>query len=161
LHYLAASLAIADRDSETAIHHYRRCLAYRDKVLVVPIQEGITSYVSLAGIAQAWLLRGDRERAQRLLEQAIAIEPSYEVAHLVLSRLRLEGGDVQQALQVLTNFLATHPDSPGACQQTMLLLHQLGRADAAREMGRHTVRLLEARCLEREAAAVNELLARL
>jgi Tfp pilus assembly protein PilF len=161
LHYLAASLAIADGDSECAIHHYRRCMAYRDKVLVVPIQEGITSYVSLAGIAQAWLLRGDRERAQRLLEQAIAIEPSYEVAHLNLSRLHLETGDVQQALQVLTTFLAQHPDSPGACQQTMLLLHQLGRNDAAREMGRHTVRLLEARCLDREAAAVNQLLARL
>src|SRR5690606_24208740 len=58
LHYLAASIANADGDSETAIHHYRRCMAYRDQVLVVPIQEGITSYVALTGIAQAWLQRG-------------------------------------------------------------------------------------------------------
>tara|TARA_R110002072_G_scaffold174303_4_gene329482 strand:- start:97022 stop:99490 length:2469 start_codon:yes stop_codon:yes gene_type:complete len=161
LHYLAASLAIADGDSEAAIHHYRRCMSYRDQVLVVPIQEGITSYVSLAGIAQAWLLRGDRERAVRLLEQAIAIEPSYEVAYLALSRLWLENNDSPRALSVLTDFLSGYPDSPGACQQTMLILHQLGQNDAARAMGQHTVRLLEARCLDREAAVVNDLLAKL
>ena len=161
LHYLAASIANADGDTETAIHHYRRCMAYRDQVLVVPIQEGITSYVSLAGIAQAWLRRGDRDRAQRLLEQSIAIEPSYEVAYLALSRLWLEAGDYRQALSVLTNFLADHPASPGACQQTMLILHQLGRDDAARAMGQYAVRLLEARCLDHEAAAVNNLLAKL
>lgn len=161
LHYLAASLAIVDGDSETAIHHYRRCMAYRDQVLVVPIQEGITSYVALAGIAQAWLLRGDRERAVRLLSQAIALEPSYEVAYLALSRLWLEANDSQRALSVLTDFLSGHPDSPGACQQTMLILHQLGQNDAARAMGQHAVRLLEARCLDREAAAVTNLLAKL
>ncbi len=159
LHYLAASLAIVDGDAEGAIQHYRRCLAYRDTVLVVPIQDGITSYVSLAGIAQAWLLRGDRVRAQRLLEQAIAIEPSYEVAHLVLSRLHVESGDIPRALGVLSTFLESHPDSPGACHQTTLLLHQIGRDDAARQMGRHTVRLLEERSLVEEAAAVNQLLA--
>lgn len=161
LHYLAASLANSDGDSETAIHHYRRCMAYRGRVLVVPVQEGITSYVSLTGIAQAWLQRGDRVRARRLLEQAIAIEPSYEVAFLLLSRICLEDSDYQRALNVLTNFLAKHPDSPGACQQTMLILHRLGENEAARKMGRHAVRLLEARCLDREASAVTDLLAKM
>lgn len=161
LHYLAASLALADEDAGTAIHHYRRCMSYRDKVLVVPIQEGITSYVSLAGIAQAWLVRGDRVRAQRMLEQAVAIEPSYEVAFMALSRLWLEIGDNQRALNVLTDYLADYPGSAGACQQTMLILQRLGHTDAAREMGQHAVRLLEARCLEREAAAVQDLLATL
>lgn len=161
LHYIAASLAIADREPDTAIHHYRRCLAYRDAVLVVPVQEGITGHVSFAGIAQAWLLRGDRERARRLLEQAIRLEPSYEVAQMALSRLWLEAGDVTRALAVLTRFLELHPDSAGACQQTMLILHRIGESDAARAMGEHTVRLLEARCLEREAAAVTELLAKI
>jgi len=161
LHYIAASLALADGLSETAIHHYRRCLAYRDQVLVVPIQEGITSYVSLVGIAQAWLQRGDRDRAHRMLEQAVALQPDYEVAHLALSKLWIASGDIGRALSVLTEFLARCPASPGACQQTMLILQRLGRSDAAREMGRHTVRLLRARSLDREAAAVNEILANL
>ena len=158
LHYLAASLANADGDSDSAIHHYRRCMAYRGRVMVVPIQEGITSYVSLTGIAQAWLQRGDRARAKRLLEQAIAIEPSYEVAFLLLSRIHLEEQKYQLALNVLTDFLADHPDSPGVCQQTMLILHRLGQKEAARKMGRHAVRLLEARCLDREANELNQIL---
>jgi tetratricopeptide (TPR) repeat protein len=159
LHYLAASLALAEGRADTAILHYRRCLAYRGQVLVVPIQEGITGHVSLCGIAQACLQRGEFDRAERLLQQAVAIEPSYEVAHLALSRLCVQRGDNRRALAVLTDFLAVHPDSPGACQQTTLLLQRLGQTAAARRMGRHAVQLLEARCLEHEAAAMNKILA--
>ena len=161
LHYLSASLALGDGRADDAIAHYRRCLAYRGQVLVVPIQEGITSYVSLAGIAQAWLLRGDLDRAQRLLEQAIAIEPSYEVAQLALSRIWLQRGQPQHALRVLTTFLLVHPDSPGACQQTTLILHRLGQNAQAKQMGRHAVSLLEARALDQEAAAMTKILATL
>lgn len=159
LHYLSASLALGEGRCDDAITHYRRCLAYRGQVLVVPIQEGITSYVSLAGIAQAWLLRGAIDRAQRLLEQAIAIEPSYEVAQLALSRIWLQRGDPARALRVLTTFLTAHPDSPGACQQTTLILHRLGQTAQAKRMGKHAVSLLEARALDREAAAMNKILA--
>jgi tetratricopeptide (TPR) repeat protein len=159
LHYLSASLALAEGRSHDAILHYRRCLAYRGQVLVVPIQEGITSYVSLAGIAQAWLQLGEIDRAQRLLEQAIALEPSYEVAQLALSRIWLQRGDPARALRVLTTFLSAHPDSPGACQQTTLILHRLGQSAEAKRMGRHAVSLLEARALDHEAAAMTKILA--
>ena len=159
LHYLAASTALADGRAEDAIVHFRRCLNYRGQVLVVPIQEGITGHVSLAGIAQAWMLRGDLARAERLLAQAIALEPAWEPAHLALSRLWLLRGENNKALQVLTTFLATHPDSPGACQQTTLILQRLGQPAAAKQMGRHAVRLLEARALDHEAAAMTKLLA--
>lgn len=159
LHYLAASLALAEGRAEDAMLHYRRCLSYRGQVLVVPIQEGITSYVSLAGIAQAWMLRGDHERARRLLEQAITMEPSYEVGYLALSRLWLHLGDNSAALRVLTNFLATHPDSPGACQQTTLILQRLGKTTEARRMGKHALQLLQSRSLDHEAAAMNKILA--
>jgi tetratricopeptide (TPR) repeat protein len=159
LHYLAASLALADQRADDAILHFRRCLAYRGQTLVVPIQDGITGHVSLAGIAQAFQLRGELDRAQRLLEQAIALEPAYEVAHLALSRLWLQRGDLPRALQVLTSFLAAHPDSPGACQQTTLILQRLGQTAAAKRMGRHAVQLLEARALDHEAAAMTQILA--
>ncbi|MBL8731274.1 MAG: glycosyltransferase [Planctomycetes bacterium] len=159
LHYLAASLALAEQRNDDAIRHYRRCLAYRGQVLVVPIQEGITSYVSLAGIAQAWLQSGDGERARRLLLQAIAIHPAYEVAHLALSKLWLQRGDLGRALRVLTDFLAKHPESPGACQQTALILQRLGQTAAARRMGEHAVQMLEARALDHEAAQMQKILA--
>lgn len=161
LHYIAASLALAENRPHDAIAHYRRCLAYRGQVLVVPIQEGITSYVSLAGIAQAWLQLGSTDRALRLLEQAIAIEPSYEVAQLALSRLWLQRNDAGRALRVLTTFLAAHPDSPGACQQTTLILHRLGQTAQAKRMGARAVSLLEARALDHEARAMQDILARI
>jgi tetratricopeptide (TPR) repeat protein len=159
LHYLAASLALTEGRPDDAIRHYRRCLAYRGQVLVVPIQEGITGHVSLCGIAQAWLQKGELARAQRLLTQAIALDPSYEVAHLALSRLCVQRGDNHGALRVMTSFLAVHPDSPGACQQTTLLLQRLGQTAAAKRMGQRAVQLLEARCLDHEAAAMNQILA--
>ena len=159
LHYLAASLALAEGRAEDAIVHYRRCLAYRGQVLVVPIQDGITGHVSLAGIAQAWMARGDIDRALPLLEQAIALEPSYEVAQLALSKSWLLRGDPQRALRVLTTFLAAFPDSPGTCQQITLILQRLGESAAAKRMGKRAVQLLEARALDQEAAAMNRLLA--
>lgn len=159
LHYLAASLALAEQRSHDAIAHYRRCLAYHGQVLVVPIQDGITSHVSLAGIAQAWLQLGDLARAQRMLERAIALEPGYEVAQLALSKLWLQRGELPRALAVLTEFLRTHPDSPGACQQTTLLLHRLGHLAQARRMGQQAVAMLEARALDHEAAAMKQYLA--
>ena len=159
LHYMSASLALADGRAEDAIHHYRRCLGYRGQVLVVPIQEGITGHVSLVGIAQAFLLRGRSDRAKALLQQAIAMEPAYEVAHLALSKLLLIGGDVGGAMTTLTNFLAAHPDSPGACQQLALILQRVGQRDAAQRIGRRAVQLLTARSLDHEAQAMDRLLA--
>ncbi len=159
LHYLAASVALADGRAEDAIVHYRRCLAYRGQVLVVPIQDGITGHVSLAGIAQAWMHRGDLDRAVPLLEQAVALEPSYEVAQLALSKAWLLRGDPARALRVLTTFLAVHPDSPGVCQQITLILQRLGETAAAKRMGQRAVQLLEARCLDHEAAAMSRMLA--
>lgn len=159
LHYMSASLALADGRAEDAIHHYRRCLGYRGQVLVVPIQEGITGHVSLVGIAQAFLLRGRSERAKALLQQAIAMEPTYEVAHLALSKVLLVTGDVGGAMTTLTNFLAAHPDSPGACQQLALILQRVGQREAAQRIGRRAVQLLEARSLDHEAKAMDRLLA--
>ncbi|MBX3462685.1 MAG: glycosyltransferase [Planctomycetes bacterium] len=159
LHYLAASLALAEGRASDAILHFRRCLSYRGQTLVVPIQDGITGHVSLTGIAQAWILRGDVARAQRLLEQAIAIEPGYEVASLALSKCWLQRGDPARAIGVLTGFLAANPDSPAVCQQLTLVLHRLGHIAEARRMGEHAVRLLEARALDHEAAAMQRTLA--
>ncbi|MBK8101541.1 MAG: glycosyltransferase [Planctomycetes bacterium] len=159
LHYLAASLLLGNGKHDDAIAHFRRCLAYRGQVLVVPIQDGITGHVSLAGIAQAWLQKGDFERARRLLEQAIALEPRYEVSHLVLSRLHLLRGDTLAALHTLTAYLAAHPESPGACQQTTLILQSLGMKDQARRMGARALGLLEARALDHEASEMKRILA--
>jgi tetratricopeptide (TPR) repeat protein len=161
LHYLAASVALAKGQAEDAILHYRRCLAWRGQVLVVPVQEGITGHVSLCGIAQARLMRGDFRSAERLLRQAISLEPGFEGAHLAMSKLWLLQGEVAKALTVLTDYLATHPEAPGACQQVTVLLQKLGQKDAARRMGRHALQVLQQKRLVADATAMQEILAAL
>ena len=125
----------------------------------MPIQDGITSYVSLAGIAQALLQKGDPVQARRLLERSIALAPDYEPCHLLLSNLQLQCGDLAAALRTLTDFLATHPDSAGCCQQTTLILHRLGHSSQARRMGARAVQLLRASAADHEALRMQQLLA--
>lgn len=159
LHYIAASIALHRDRPDEAIAHYRRCLMYRDRTLVVPIQEGITSHVSIAGIAQALLRKGETAGARRLLEQAIRLQPHYDVSHMALSRLHLENGNPGQALQVLTEYLGVNPDSVGACQQATLILKSLGYVDHARRMGERAVALCERSALTHEAEEMKRVLA--
>lgn len=161
LHYITAGVALRLGRPDEAIAHYRRCMSWADQVLVVPIQEGVTSWVALTGMAQAWIEKGETGRAMRLLEQSRAVRPSYEVTALAASRLHLERDDAAAALQVLTDFLADYPDSPGACQQATHILARLGLVPQARKMGERAVVLLERANLEAEAERVRDALAAL
>jgi Tfp pilus assembly protein PilF len=156
LHYLAAGLATLNGRSDEAIGHYRRCLAFRDQVLVVPIQEGITSHVSITGMAQCYLQKGQRERARRLLAQSIRLAPGYEVSTLLLSRVHLDHGDPRAALTCLTEFLERYPDSPGVCQQAALFMKELGYTLEARAMAQRAIDLLESQSLDFEANQVRK-----
>lgn len=159
LHYIAGNLDLYAQRNDSAIWHFRRCLGYRGQVLVVPVQPGITGHIALAGIAQAWLQKGDHARARRLLERAIALEPTNEISHLALSRLHLFGGDPAAALRTLTDYLTAHPDSPGACQQTTLILHRMGYPEQARRMGERALHLLQRDAREHEAEHMQRILA--
>lgn len=159
LHYLAASLSAATGQPDAAIAHYRRCLAYRGQTLVVPIEDGITGHVSLIGIAQALWQKGDAVRAQRLARRAIEIAPGYELASMALSKMQLAAGDVGAALATLSSYLARNPESPGACQQTTLILQRLGHADQAKKMGRRAIELLNGKGATDEAARMERILA--
>ena len=161
LHYIAAGLALTEQNNDEAIAHFEACLRYRGEVLVVPIQEGITGHVAVAGIAQAHMQKGDTDSAQRLLEQAIAMEPGWEVSHMTLARLYLQQGEIGRALQVLTDHLRVHPDSPGAAQQATLLLQRIGQTGQARAMGQHALRLYRERQQTKEANNVERVLASL
>jgi glycosyltransferase involved in cell wall biosynthesis len=159
LHYIAASLALHAGRPDEAIAHFERCLDYRGQVLVVPIQDGVDSWIAVTGIAQAWLAKGDRAKARRLLADALALNPAHETAVITLSSLCWEEGDPAEALGLLARFLAEHPDAPAACQQTMAMLGRLGHRDQARRVGQHAVQLLERRGLGLEAEKVKAAMA--
>lgn len=157
--YVAASLALSAGRSDEAIAHFERCFAYRDRILVVPVQEGITSHVALVGIAQARLQQGDVSAASDLLEQAVALAPDYEIAVMTMSKLRLQLGDRAGALQSLTEFLGRNPEAAGVCQQASLILLKCGFGEQARAMGWRAVELLEKKALPIEAQRMREQLA--
>lgn len=158
LHYIAAMLALRANRPDEAILHFERCLTFKDQVLVVAIQEGITSYVSITGIAQAHLMKGSRAEARRLLEQALALKPDYELAAMTVSKMQAEVGDLGKALITLADLLKHKPDSPGAMQQATMILARLGKKHEARAMGTRAVDLIEKVHGPREARALKEFL---
>jgi glycosyltransferase involved in cell wall biosynthesis len=161
LHYIAASLALAIDRNDDAIAHYHQCFRYRGEVLIVPVQEGITGHVSITGLAQAWLQKGDHVKARRLLEQAIAIRPDYDVSHMVLSKLCFGEGDMSKALTVLTDYLVSNPDSPGVCHQATLILKTMGLKDQARRMGERALQVMDDGAMDYESENLKRTLATL
>ena len=159
LHYIAASLALAAQQSDVAIAHYRRCLAFRDQVLVVPIQDGITDCVSWVGIAKALMQKGHFQRAEKVLRRALDFDDCNEPGHLALSQLQLEQRDTGAALQTLMKLLARRPDSAGACEQAALILRQTGHKDQAQKLGARALELLREKGCDQQAGRVEKLLA--
>ena len=159
LHYIAANLMLQQGQPDAAIAHFRRCLAYRGQTLVVPVEEGVTSHVSIIGIAQALWQKGDHVRARRLAQRACELAPDYEVGQMALSKMQLAAGDAAAALQTLTNYLQRRPDSAGACQQATLILQRIGCGDQAKRMGRRAADLLHKRGAADEAARMERILA--
>ncbi len=161
LHYVAAGIALRRDEPDQAIEHYRRCLQFHDQVLVVPIQDGVTSYVSLTGIAMALLRKGDVVAAKRMLEQSYALNQDHEVTSLALSRVALEERDSQRALRYLTDHLSQNPEAVGACQQATMILASMGQVEKARELGERAIVLLERNASSSEAKRMKESLAAL
>ncbi|HLU40351.1 MAG TPA: glycosyltransferase [Planctomycetota bacterium] len=151
LHYIAAGIAAHVGRHHDAIAHYRACLQFAGQVMVVPVQEGVTSYVALAGIAQAYLRLGDRRRAAEWLARARALRPDFEVTALALANLLVQEGEPGRALGVLAEQLGHAPRSAGACQQAAVILARLGHVEQARSMGQRAVALLEEAELRTEA----------
>ena len=154
-------MALAAGRNDDAIEHYRRCLEYGDQVLVVPIQEGITGHVSITGMAQACLQKGDWAMARHLLERSIAMCPEWEVSILTLSRLHFHQRDFDRAVQVLTEYLAEHPNSAGACSQATVMLGKLGMTEQARAIGERAIVLLERSSCTADAQRMKETVAAL
>jgi tetratricopeptide (TPR) repeat protein len=156
LHYVAGTLALRVERPDEALLHFERCLTYRDQVLVVAIQEGVTSWVALTGIAQAHLLKDDRRTARRLLASALELKPDYEQAALTLSRMQAEDGDFGNALVTLTDLLTRKRGLGAAMQQATLLLARLGEVHHAKALGGRAVELLAARAESDEATRLEQ-----
>ncbi len=133
LFYLGASLATHFERWDEGLEMYQRLLDFRGKVLVVPIQEGIDSWIAYAGMAACWMGKGDLDRAEELLERSRISRPDWEVSYLLSSGLHLRRNDVEGALGILIRYLEAHGESSPVRFQGGLLLEQMGLLDQAQQ----------------------------
>lgn len=132
LHYIAAGVASHFERFEEALEHYERLLAFRGVNLVVPVQEGITSWIALVGMASCWIGKGNLERARELLGRAMDAAPEEAVPHLVLSGLEIRNGKPREALEILIRYLEAWGEHGPVRLQGGLILARLGLVDQAR-----------------------------
>ncbi|MEZ5964175.1 MAG: protein kinase [Planctomycetota bacterium] len=66
--------------------------------------------LALCGLALSEI---DLERAEKLLDRALALEPSHARAHAILSQILLEQGRVDDAVAQAREAVRLQPDSPG------------------------------------------------
>ncbi|HEY2123828.1 MAG TPA: tetratricopeptide repeat protein, partial [Chthoniobacterales bacterium] len=83
-------------------------------------------------LARAHVRNNDPSQAIIALEQALAIEPGYVEAVLLLGELHLRAGDAPRVLGAMTKLLKSHPDLVSAQRLLVESLRSLGRwQDAA------------------------------
>lgn len=74
---------------------------------------------------------GALERAEQVLQDAIAIHGSEPLLQLELAKLRIAGGRAEEAMLILDRLLAELPEDPGVLQAAGVALDRLGRHDEA------------------------------
>src|SRR5690606_14993888 len=129
--WIAAQVALRLRRPAEAIPLLERCLSFRNRVLAVPVQRGITGAAAHLALAEARALLGDVARARLHLERARRLEPDDDATALGLVRLHLRDQDVPGALGELAHWLRKRPTSAPACREAAALLRALGREPAA------------------------------
>jgi glycosyltransferase involved in cell wall biosynthesis len=133
LHYIAAGVSSSlGRDAE-ALEQYRHCLGFRDRNLAVPVQPGITSYVSYTGMASCWMQLGEFARAEDWLDTALFEEPGYEVAVLLRSVIDMQKGALDVALARLAERISVHGDSVPMRAHGAHILGRLGMWSQAQD----------------------------
>ena len=142
LHYVAANTARKLGLYDAALDHYRVCLSYHGKTLVVPVQPGVTGLIAFRGIAGTWLAKGQEGIGERLLRLVRWAEPSDVQTTIALSRLHTRRGDIGLGLGVLTSYLRHSPADSSVCEEAAVLLMQIGRLNDARRFGQQAVLLL-------------------
>lgn len=111
LFYIAAALASRVGEHEEALRLYRRCISYRGKKLVIPARTGVTTYLSLHGMGEAYQALGKRNRAEAFFIKSLSLRPDFLEGILSLSSLHFQNGNLRKAMEVLTNYLQRNPKS--------------------------------------------------
>ena len=132
LHYMSAVAAHEMGRPDEALAQYRCLTQYHGRVLVVPIQEGSTSYIAWAGMASCYAAKGDLETAHALLLQATEQARDWSPGWLLRAGVELQRGDADLAIATLEQG-AQHVDDCGPLYlQGARILAQVGRGAEAR-----------------------------
>ncbi len=130
--YIAAGVALRTGKPELALVLYDRCLAFRDAILVVPVEEGLSDFASWHAMGAAWAMMGHHHRAKEYMEASLMARPDYLPGVLGYTALLLSEGEPGKALSVLNEYLREHPEADVVWEQGAAILEKLGLEEKAR-----------------------------
>ncbi len=107
------TLLLSQHEQEAAAKQFEAALAADSK-----------SVEALNGLGVIRMQQGRNAEAIQLFEKCTQIAPDFDRPYLNLAMLRLQAGQKQQALTLLSGFLAAHPDNDDVRQA----LHEIERA---------------------------------
>ncbi len=129
--YIAAGVALRTGKPDLALELYDRCLGFRDAVLVVPVEDGLSDYASWHAMGAAWSMKGFHHRAREYMEAALSVKPDYLPGVLGYAALLLKEGDPGRAVAVLGGYLKKHPGEEAVRSQGAAILEKLGLREQA------------------------------
>jgi len=116
---------------------YARLRTYDRRLLAVPPEPGVTGPIAMFGMGRALAALGHPRAAHRCLQKSLQQNPEATEPRLLLARLLLERGEVNEAISNYRKILAAEPDrSSVRLRLGMLLLHAERPAEAVEELRR-------------------------
>jgi len=112
--------------NEEAIISFKRCLEFKKDDQLVPVTDGVTSWMSYLGLGLCHLKLNNLDRAEHYLEKSTAIQPNQIEPYAGLAEAAHKRNKPKDALKWLVKLLKQRPDYEQAWITGSSILEALG-----------------------------------